>query len=88
MTRDEFNNFNEKIESVIFGPLQSGERNFEKGEFFNVWRYRSLQEVKELCPDREARNVIRRWVLARNEALWAELGFPPISDDWNYWQAK
>ena len=88
MTRDEFNNFNERIDSVIFGPRQSGERNFEKGEFFKVWRYRGLQEVKEMCPDREARNVIRRWVLARNEVLWAELGFPPIPDDWNYWQAK
>jgi hypothetical protein len=84
MTREEFDQYNEKISKIIFGPSES---DYENGEFFKVWRYQGLRDVKDNCPNRAARNLIRKWHNERHARLWNELGFPPVPEGWNYWNA-
>ena len=87
MTREEFDAYNAQIDNVLFGPENEDVRDYEAGEFFKVWKYRGLLDVKDNCPDRAARNFMRKWVKQRTVQLWEELGFPSVSEDWNYWKA-
>ena len=77
-----------RVDELIFGPTRTEARAYEEGEFFKVWRYKGLREVKEKCPDREARNMMRRWYNQRYEHLWVELGYDPVPDDWSYHTAS
>ena len=86
MTQEEFDSYNEKIDTFLFGPKNGDLRDFASGEFFMIWRYSCLREVKEKCSNRNARNLMRKWVKQRSEELWIAFEFPEIPDDWNYWK--
>ena len=85
MTREEFDQYDEIISDTIFGPNESGGIHYEKGEFFKIWRYQGLRDLKNNCHNRSARNLIRKWYNERYATLWNELGFPPVPEGWSYW---
>ena len=84
LTKKQFDEQSEQVDEIIFGPINDGVHSYQEGEFFKTWRYAGLRDVKDQCPDREARNMMRRWYNNRFLTVWAQLGFEPVPDEWNY----
>ena len=84
LTKKQFDEQTQRVDDIILGPVHDGVRNYHEGEFFKTWRYSGLRDVKDQCPDREARSMMRQWYTKRFYTVWEQLGFEPVPDEWNY----
>lgn len=84
LTKKQFDEQSDRVDEVIFGPVNDGVHRYQEGEFFKTWRYAGLRDVKNECPNREARNMMRRWYNNRFLIVWEQLGFEPVPEEWSY----